>query len=130
IQVSAVRAIGDAHVSYAFDNPARYAGDPIGQGLFDISSRAWRTRGVGDFWQHMLVAEGAFDVSVDPIVNLWDVAALVPIVEEAGGGGAALPGTGDADGGSLVCTNGLLHDEVLALLHRAGAGAGSAAAGK
>jgi histidinol-phosphatase len=126
IHVSGVRAIGDAHVSYAFDNPARYAGDPIGRGLFDLSSRAWRTRGIGDFWQHMLVAEGAFDVSVDPIVNLWDVAALVPIVEEAGGQWTTLAGARDADGGSLVCTNGLLHDDVLALLD----GAGSAAAGK
>jgi histidinol-phosphatase len=126
IQVSGVREIGDAHVGYAFDNPARYAGDPIGRGLFDLSSRAWRTRGVGDFWQHMLVAEGAFDVSVDPIVNLWDVAALVPIVEAAGGQWTTLAGARDADGGSLVCTNGLLHDDVLALLD----GAGSTVPGK
>src|SRR5262249_42082613 len=113
-------------VGYAFDNPARYTGDPMGRALLDLSSRAWRTRGVGDFWQHMLVAEGAFDVSVDPIVNLWDVAALVPIVEEAGGRWTTLAGARDADGGSLVCTNGLLHDEVLALLD----GAGAAPAGK
>jgi histidinol-phosphatase len=122
IRVSSVRALDDAHVGYAFDNPARYAGDPVAAGLFELSRRAWRTRGVGDFWQHMLVAEGAFDISVDPIVSLWDVAALVPIVEEAGGRCSTLDGRDDVDGGSLVCTNGLLHDDVLATMTRAARG--------
>jgi histidinol-phosphatase len=116
IHVSSVAAMEDAQVGYAFDNPARYAGDPIAQGLFELSRRAWRTRGVGDFWQHMLVAEGAFDVSVDPIVSVWDVAALVPIVHEAGGRWSTLDGRVEAAGGSLVCTNGRLHDEVLEAL--------------
>ncbi|MGH8976624.1 MAG: inositol monophosphatase family protein, partial [Acidimicrobiia bacterium] len=116
IHVSSVAAMEDAQVGYTFDNPARYAGDPIAQGLFELSRRAWRTRGVGDFWQHMLVAEGAFDVSVDPIVSVWDVAALVPIVHEAGGRWSTLDGRVEAAGGSLVCTNGRLHDEVLEAL--------------
>ena len=58
----------------------------------------------------MLVAEGAFDIAVDPIVSLWDVAALVPIVEEAGGRWSTVDGRADAAGGSFVCTNGVLHD--------------------
>jgi histidinol-phosphatase len=122
IRVSSVRALDDAHVGYAFDNPARYGDDPVAAGLFDLSRRAWRTRGVGDFWQHMLVAEGAFDVSVDPIVSLWDVAALVPIIEEAGGRWSTLDGREEAAGGSFVCTNGLLHDDVLAAMARAARG--------
>ena len=81
-----------------------------------LSGRCWRTRGIGDFWQHMLVAEGAFDISVDPIVSLWDVAALVPIVAEAGGRWSTLSGRDDAAGGSLVCTNGRLHADVLGAL--------------
>jgi histidinol-phosphatase len=113
IQVSSIGTLGDAQIGYAFDNPARYDDDPVARGLFRLSRRTWRTRGVGDFWQHMLVAEGAFDVSVDPIVSLWDVAALVPIVEEAGGRWSTLDGRDDAGGGSLLCTNGLLHDDVL-----------------
>ncbi len=119
IRVSSVASIEDAHVGYAFDNPARYADDPIGVGLFALSRRAWRTRGVGDFWQHMLVAEGAFDVSVDPIVSLWDVAALVPIVQEAGGRWSTVDGRVEAAGGSFVCTNGVLHDTVTSMLRDA-----------
>ena len=74
--------------------------------LLELSHRCWRTRGIGDFWQHMLVAEGAFDIAIDPIVSLWDVAALVPIVEEAGGRWSTVDGRADADGESFVCTNG------------------------
>jgi histidinol-phosphatase len=64
----------------------------------------------------MLVAEGAADISCEPEVSLWDLAALQPIVEEAGGRFSDLSGVDRADGGSVVCSNGLLHDEVLAAL--------------
>jgi histidinol-phosphatase len=64
----------------------------------------------------VLVAEGAFDVSIDPIVSLWDVAALVPIVDEAGARWTTVDGRRDIDGGSFVCTNGLLHDAVMTAL--------------
>ena len=84
--------------------------------LVDLSHRCWRTRGIGDFWQHLLVAEGAFDVAIDPIVSLWDIAALVPIVEEAGGRWTGVDGNTGIDAGSFVCTNGLLHDAVIASL--------------
>src|SRR5262249_31945719 len=62
--------------------------------LIALSHECWRTRGIGDFWQHLLVAEGAFDIAIDPIVSLWDVAALVPIVEEAGGRWSGVGGGG------------------------------------
>jgi histidinol-phosphatase len=114
IHVSAVRELTDAQLSFAWDTAERFHADRVGERMLDLAHRCWRTRGLGDFWQHMLVAEGAFDISIDPIVSLWDVAALVPIVEEAGGRWTTLGGERDAAGGSLVCTNARLHDEVLA----------------
>ena len=91
----------------------RFHADGIGdRSSSTLSHRCWRTRGIGDFWQHLLVAEGAFDIAIDPIVSLWDIAALVPIIEEAGGRWSTVDGRADVDGGSFVCTNGLLHDAV------------------
>ena len=116
LTVSSVAAIDDAQLSFAWDTLDAFHGDGIGPKLAALSHRCWRTRGIGDFWQHLLVAEGAFDISIDPIVSLWDVAALVPIIEEAGGRWTGVTGRTDADPGSFVCTNGLLHDAVLAAL--------------
>jgi histidinol-phosphatase len=73
-------------------------------------------RGFGDFWHHVLVAEGSVDAAIDPVMNLWDIAALLPIVEEAGGRLTNLAGARDQDGGSAVTTNGLLHDHVIGAL--------------
>ena len=116
LSVSSVSEIADAHLSFAWDTSERFHALGMGERLLALSHRCWRTRGIGDFWQHMLVAEGAFDISIDPIVSLWDVAALVPIVEEAGGRWSTLDGRADPDGKSFVCTNGELHDSVLAAL--------------
>jgi len=73
----------------------------------------WRTRAFGDFWSHMLVAEGACDIAAEPEVSLWDLAALQIIVTEAGGRFTSLEGAARPDGGSAVTTNGHLHEEVL-----------------
>jgi histidinol-phosphatase len=81
-----------------------------------LAKSVWRTRAFGDFWSHMLVAEGAADISAEPEVSLWDLAALQIIVEEAGGRFTDLSGVATPEGGSVVCTNGHLHDEVLAQL--------------
>ena len=54
-------------------------------GFLGLARSVWRTRAYGDFWSHMLVAEGAVDFSAEPEVSLWDLAALQIIVEEAGG---------------------------------------------
>ena len=116
LTVSSVASVDDAQLSFAWDTLDAFHADGIGPKLAALSHRCWRTRGIGDFWQHLLVAEGAFDISVDPIVSLWDVAALVPIVEEAGGRWTGVTGRTDVDAGSFVCTNGLLHDAVLAAL--------------
>ena len=73
-------------------------------------------RGFGDFWSHMLVAEGVAEIGIDPIAAHWDMAAVQVIVEEAGGRFTTVGGEARADGGSGVSTNGLLHDEVLRYL--------------
>ena len=81
-----------------------------------IVQRAWSNRGLGDFWQHCLVAEGSLDVACDPIVNVWDYAPVRLLVEEAGGRCTTFAGGTPAPGGSFVSTNGALHDEVVSLL--------------
>jgi len=118
-QVSGVTSLADASFSYSGVGGWAKAGR---RGGFDALTQAvWRTRAFGDFWSHMLVAEGAVDVSAEPEVSLWDLAALQIIVQEAGGRFTSLAGEATPDGGSVVCSNGHLHDEVLALLNEAGA---------
>ncbi|MFM8236456.1 MAG: inositol monophosphatase family protein [Actinomycetota bacterium] len=114
ISVSEVGDLADAQLSFAWDTSGAFAG--LGDRLLGLAHRCWRARGIGDFWQHLLVAEGAFDIAVDPVVSLWDVAALVPILEEAGARWSTVDGRTDPDGGSFVCTNGRLHDAALAAL--------------
>jgi histidinol-phosphatase len=116
IRASSVSALDDAHLSMAWDTEERFRADGIGDRLLALSHQCWRTRGIGDFWQHVLVAEGAFDISIDPIVALWDVAALVPIIDGAGARWTTLDGRRELDGGSFLCTNGLLHDAVVKAL--------------
>ncbi len=112
IAVSRVAKLSDAHLSYSsltgWEKQGRL------EGLLQLSRDAWRIRAFGDFWSHVLVAEGAVDASFEPEVSLWDLAPLQVIVEEAGGRFTTLSGEARPDGGSCVCSNGLLHDEVLA----------------
>ena len=93
------------------------AAGPSGVGLLhnELIARCWRHRGFGDFWGHMLVARGAGHVMLEPDLNLWDVAALEPIVEEAGGRISGLDGKAWSSGPCLT-TCGSLHDPVLELL--------------
>jgi histidinol-phosphatase len=81
-----------------------------------LCGKAARHRGFGDFWGHMLVAQGSMDVMLDPVVNVWDLAALKIIVEEAGGTMTSVSGEDRIDGGSALTTNGNLHDDVLEAL--------------
>jgi len=114
IRVSQVGDLADAQLSY--DSVMSFEAYGLGDRFLDLARRCWRTRGLGDFWSHVLVAEGAVDVAAEPEVSLWDVAAVQIIVEEAGGRFTDLGGAARPDGGSAVSTNGLLHDEVLAAL--------------
>jgi histidinol-phosphatase len=113
-RVSEVSALPDASLSYSDLASWEQAGR-LDQ-LLTLARSVWRTRAYGDFWSHVLVAEGATDISAEAEVKLWDLAALQIIVTEAGGTFTDLSGRATPDGGSAVCTNGLLHDEVLDLL--------------
>jgi len=114
IQVSKVERLGDAQLSLAsIESWARHG---RAEQITKLTRKVWRSRGFGDFWQHVLVAEGAVDVAVEPEVSLWDLAALQVIVEEAGGQFTDLDGVARADGGNIATSNGLLHDEILAIL--------------
>lgn len=116
IHVSSVDRLGEAHLSYT--NVADFYDYGFGDELVALSKAVWRGRGLGDFWMHVLVAEGAFDIACEPVVNLWDLAAIQVIVEEAGGRFSDLTGAARPDGGNALSTNGLLHDEVLAYFAR------------
>jgi histidinol-phosphatase len=109
ISVSKVSQLTDASISYS---------DFVGWGdrlepFQKMLANAWRTRGIGDFWSHMLVAEGAVDVAVEPSLAVWDMAALDIIVREAGGTFTNTSGENGPFGGSGVSTNGSLHNAVI-----------------
>jgi histidinol-phosphatase len=110
LRVSAVGALADASLAYSSLTGWSAAGRL--PGLLRLSDAAWRTRAYGDFWSHVLVAEGAVDASFEPEVSLWDLAPLQVVVEEAGGRFTDLEGRERPDGGSVVCSNGLLHEQV------------------
>jgi histidinol-phosphatase len=104
IHVSRVAHVEDAVLCFALEQP-----------LPAVAHRCWHPRAYGDFWAHMLVAEGAADGAIDAIgVSVWDLAAIQPIVEEAGGRFSDRTGVARIDGGSAVSSNGLLHDALLA----------------
>ena len=81
--------------------------------VIDLTDQVWRLRGYGDFWQYMLVAQGAVDIAAEPELDLYDMAALVPIITEAGGSFTDLNGNPGPWGGCGLATNGLLHVQVL-----------------
>lgn len=109
LKVSKVSKLSDASISYS---------DLVGWGerkakFVALQERVWRTRGHGDFWSHMLVAEGAVDVAVEPSLSLWDMAALDVIVREAGGKFTDLNGKDGPHGGSAISSNGLVHSDFI-----------------
>lgn len=106
LHVSSIGRIEDAVLNFALDRSPP-----------DIAWRAWHTRGLGDFWAHMLVAEGAAEAAVDSVgVGVWDAAPIQVIVEEAGGRFSDFAGETRIDNGTAVTSNGLVHDELLAAL--------------
>ena len=114
MRVSGVARLEDASFSYS------QIGEWEEHGRLDefmaLQRRVWRTRAYGDFWSYVRVADGAVDVAAEPELELYDMAALVPIVTEAGGRFTSLAGIDGPLGGNAVATNGLLHDDVLAAL--------------
>jgi histidinol-phosphatase len=112
ISVSKVSEIEDASISHS---------DFIGWGdrlqpFNALLSSAWRTRAHGDFWSHMLVAEGAVDIAIEPSLALWDMAALDVIVREAGGRFTNLDGVDGPFGGNGLSTNEAMHRYVVEAL--------------
>jgi histidinol-phosphatase len=114
IRVSEVDRLADAEV--AFGGLGYLADLGLGSVVDTLVARTARQRGYGDFWQHCLVASGSTDLAIEADVNLWDLAAVKLVVEEAGGRFTSLDGRRTASGGSAISTNGLLHDDVLALV--------------
>ena len=114
LQVSKVSHIQDASLSYA--SIGGWAEIGRRDAFLGLTEDCWRTRAYGDFWSYMLVAEGCVDIAAEPELALYDMAALAPIVTEAGGRFTGLDGRPGPFSGNAVATNGLLHDEVLGRL--------------
>jgi histidinol-phosphatase len=114
VHVSRTTHLEDAYVSCT--DVRDFASDPAEPGFRTLLERARVFRAFGDFWSHMLVAEGVIDVAVEARVNPWDVAAVQVIVTEAGGRFSDFAGAGRIDSGNVITSNGLLHDELVALM--------------
>ncbi len=114
IHASRVGNVRDAFLGY--DSVTDFDAHGLGEKFLALARACGRTRGFGDFWAHMMVAEGAIDIAIEPRVALWDMAPVQLIIEEAGGRFTSLKGEARPDGGSAVSTNGLLHDAVLGAL--------------
>ncbi len=99
------------------------AGAPaLSSALDRLTGASGPARTWGDCYGYSLVATGRADVMIDPQMRVWDCAALLPIIEEAGGRFTDWQGRRTIRGGSALATNGLLHEEVLALLQGRDAG--------
>ncbi|MGH3356725.1 MAG: inositol monophosphatase family protein, partial [Nocardioidaceae bacterium] len=113
-QVSDVSDLTDASLSYS--SLAGWEQRDRLEDLLNLGRRCWRTRAYGDFWSHVLVAEGGVDIAAEPELEIYDMAALTVIVEEAGGRFTGLDGRAGPHSGNAVSTNGKLHDQALAFL--------------
>ncbi len=112
LSVSRVRELADASLSYASLSGWTELGRR--DRFLALLDSVWRTRAYGDFWSYMLLAEGAVDLATEPELALWDMAALAPIVTEAGGRFTGLDGRPGVHSGNVAASNGLLHDALLA----------------
>lgn len=111
LRVSQVDSLENAFLSYS--SLDGWLKQDRGREFLELQSSCWRSRAFGDFWSYMMVAEGAVDLACEPELALYDMAALVPIVEEAGGRFTSLSGEAGPWGPNALATNGLIHDEVL-----------------
>ena len=110
LAVSDVSDLADASLSYNNLKGWNEAGHL--NALVALSRHVWRTRAYGDMWSYMLVAEGLVDIAAEFDVQPYDIAAVIPIIEEAGGRFTSVDGHDGPWGGSALATNGLLHDSV------------------
>lgn len=114
IRVSRVAALEDAQITFSTLRGLEEAG--MGEGLRRITDAAWRDRGFGDFWGHMLVAQGSAETMIEYGVKPWDMAAPYLVVTEAGGRMTDLEGRPSWTASNVLSSNGLLHDRLLELL--------------
>lgn len=114
LRVSTVSAISDAVVSY--NSLPGWIDAGRGDQAIALAQSAWRARAIGDMWSYMLVAEGSVDIATECGLQPYDMAALIPIVTEAGGRFSDIDGREGPWFGTACATNGLLHDDVLAML--------------
>lgn len=114
IRVSEIDRLDLAQLFYA--GIGGWLHEPGREGALGLLADATRTRGFGDFWGHTLVARGAGEAMIEHELNVWDYAAVQIVVEEAGGRVTQLDGSPTRDGGSVVSSNGVLHDEILTRL--------------
>ena len=111
IRVSEISDIDEAQILYAeVDGWLR---EPRAEGVLGVLRDAKRTRGFGDFWGHVLVGRGAAEAALEPELAIWDYAAPSVVVEEAGGRVTAIDGGKLRHGGSVLSSNGAIHDEVV-----------------
>ena len=113
-QPLSVRDLADASLSY--NSLQGWDGEGRVDDVIALSRRVWRSRAIGDMWSYMLLAEGALDIVGEFDLKPYDMAALIPIVEEAGGRFTSVDGVPGPWSGSALATNGLLHEEVLSAL--------------
>jgi histidinol-phosphatase len=114
ITVSRVSKLGDASLSYA--SLGGWSALDRLEKFVALTQNVWRSRAYGDFWSYMLLAEGAVDLAAEPELSLWDLAALAPIVTEAGGTFTGVNGLPGVHQGNVAASNGRLHDQLLAAL--------------
>ncbi|WP_029068442.1 histidinol-phosphatase [Jonesia quinghaiensis] len=115
LNVSKVSSLADASLSYS--SLTGWSGLGLRDEFLTLTDSVWRTRAYGDFWSYMLVAEGAVDAAMEPELELYDMAALVPIVTEAGGTFTSVDGSVSGPWGpNAIASNGVLHGSILEAL--------------
>ena len=111
IRVSEIDGLDDSHLLYGSGRDIIESG--LAPGFEDLLRDSWRDRGFGDFWGYALVAEGAAEAMIEVELKTWDAAAPTVLVEEAGGRVTDYSGTRDIAAGTIVASNGRLHETVL-----------------
>ncbi|QKW09043.1 histidinol-phosphatase [Streptomyces sp. NA04227] len=111
LRVSGVSRLSDA--SFAYSSLSGWEEQGRLDGFLGLTRKVWRTRGYGDFWPYMMVAEGSVDLCAEPELSLWDMAANAIVVTEAGGRFTGLDGRPGPHSGNAAASNGILHDELL-----------------
>lgn len=115
LHVSGVRDLADASLSFQSIEQWRVAG--YLDSLLTLEREVWRDRAYGDMWSYMLLAEGLVDIVAEFDVKPYDLAALAPIVREAGGTFTDIDGAPTVWGGSSLASNGQLHEAALKAIH-------------